>query len=921
MAKKRAWWKKKAESPAVGVPGGPGWEPVPGVRLRLTLRGHTSYVYRIAWSPDGRWLASPSNDTTIRIWDTVTGDVVRTLKEHTGAVISVAWSPDGRRLASAADDQSVRLWDAETGQAQQTLEGHTGNVKSVAWSPDGRRLASASSDKMVRLWDAETGQALQTLKGHTKPVSSVAWSPNGRRLASAADDQSVRLWDAETGRALWTVDGHATFVNSVVWWPESAVQRVASASYDKTVRIWEAETGQATNVLEGHTGFVACAAISPDAKLIASKGGSEDNTVRLWRCDTWQPVAIIPEPASDNWPPGVAFHPHEPLLATVGSDPGTEKEGEGDRLIHIWELDYAVLLGEDRSRTRESSDPKSSGVGSLTTSATTDSVLHATAKIVLVGDSGVGKTGLGWRLAHGEFKEHASTHGQQFWVLDQLNAQRKDDTQCEAVLWDLAGQPDYRLIHALHIADADLAVILFDPTHARDPLGSVHYWLGQLPSACPKILVPARIDRGSPTLTTDELDQFCRQQKITGGFVETSASKGVGLDELLERMKDQIPWDQKTAVTTTATFKRIKDFVLSLKEDRDGRQLIVTPAELRAMLESRRPDQAKRRSGDHEDGNDPNNSNYDEPATTAGAALRSIRPTDPPTFTDAQMLTAVERVASHGYVRMLNTSDNQTRILLVPELLNNLAASFILEARRNPKGLGAIEEQRILDDGYDFPELDGLNKSDHDLLIDATISAFVENRLSYRCFREHADETRLLVFPELMNLKKPLTDDGPLIDDLSYSVSGATENIYAALVVTLGYTNTFQRSDQWHNQARYEFAPDLICGFRRQEDEDGETSYTLFYSQGLGAPVKSLFQGLFESLLARKADQHQLIKVLRFAPVTCSECSTAVDRSQMRQRLADGKDFSSPAATTGMAATSHTTKIKTRRYATSSSAC
>ncbi|MDA0810449.1 MAG: TIR domain-containing protein [Planctomycetota bacterium] len=485
---------------------------------------------------------------------------------------------------------------------------------------------------------------------------------------------------------------------------------------------------------------------------------------------------------------------------------------------------------------------------------------------MLVGDSGVGKTGLGWRLAHGEFKEHASTHGQQFWVIDQLNAQRKDGTRCEAVLWDLAGQPDYRLIHALHVADADLAVILFDPTHTRDPLGSVHYWLGQLPPECPKILVAARIDRGSPTLTTDELDVFCRQHKISGGFVETSAFSGLGLDDLLERMQQQIPWDQKTAVTTTATFKRIKDFVLSLKEDRDGQQLIVTPAELRAMLES---------------------STGFQPVSQPDHGQDSRA-----TFTDAELLTAVERVASHGYVRLLNTSDNQTRILLVPELLNNLAASFILEARRNKKGLGAIEEQRVLDDDYDFSELDGLSKTDHDLLIDATIAAFLENRLSYRCFREHAGETRLLVFPELINLKKPVTDDGALVDDLSYSVSGATENLFASLVVSLGYTNTFLRSNQWHNQARYEPAdePQQICGFRRQEDDDGETSYTLCYSEGLGDPIRLLFQGLFESRLGRKSKQHQ-IKVLRFAVVTCGECGTKVERSQMRKRLAAGKDF------------------------------
>ncbi len=832
----------------------PGWQPVPGVTLRLTLRGHTGLIGRIAWSPDGKWLASPSKDMTIRIWDAVTGKVVRTLKGHTSEVNSVAWSPDGLRLASASHDKTVRLWDAKTGKERRKLEGHSESVYSIAWSPDGRRLASASSDKTVHLWDAETGRALHTLAGHSSQVNSVAWSPDGRRLASASHDRTVRLWDAQTGQALRILAGHSQAVGSVAWWPGLSVQRLATASGDKTIRIWDAETGQATHVLEGHTGALNCAAFAPDVPLIASKG---DDTVRLWRCDTWKPVTVIPEPATDKWPPGVAFHPHKPVLATVGSDPGT-KAGNADQLIHIWQLDYAVLLGRGLGFQPDISG-EDRQAGSLSHA---DTVLHTTAKIVLVGDSGVGKTGLGWRLAHGTFKEHASTHGQQFWVIDQLGGQRKDGTRCEAVLWDLAGQPDYRLIHALHVTDADLALILFDPTNSRDPLGSVQYWLGQLSPACPKILVPARVDRGSPTLTREELDLFCRQRGISGGVVETSASSGLGLDELLARIKDQIPWDQKTAVSTTATFKRIKDFVLTLKEDRASQQIIFTPVELREQLE-RRGTGFQPVSASHHGQDD-------------GAS-----------FTDPELLTAVERLASHGYVRLLKPSDGQQRILLVPELLNNLASSFIVEARRNEKGLGALEEQRVLDDGYRFAELDGLGKPDHDLLIDATIDAFLENRLSYRCFREIAGEKRLLVFPELMNLKKPLTDNGPLVDDLSYSVTGATENTYAALVVTLGYTNTFQRSDQWHNQARYEFAPGLICGFRRQEEEDGETSYTLFYSANLGPPVKSLFQGLFESLLARKS----LLKILRFTPVACAKCRSHLDRSVMRTRLADGKNF------------------------------
>ncbi len=265
-----------------------------------------------------------------------------------------------------------------------------------------------------------------------------------------------------------------------------------------------------------------------------------------------------------------------PLLASVGSKPDAP-EDERSRLTHFWELDFDVLLGkapEARPAMK--------------------AVHHTTAKIVLVGDSGVGKTGLGWRLAHGDYKEHSSTHGQQFWVVNELGTRRRDGTECEAILWDLAGQPDYRLTHALFLDDSDLALILFDPTDSRDPLHGVEFWLKQLkagqasrqsPDACQTILVGARADRGEARLTPGELDEFCRQRGISGGYLPTSAKEDIGLDELLQRMRVQIPWEQKSATVTTLTFKRIKDYVLKLKENRRRRKVIVSPQDLRKLLE------------------------------------------------------------------------------------------------------------------------------------------------------------------------------------------------------------------------------------------------------------------------------------------------------------------------------------------------
>ena len=172
---------------------------------------------------------------------------------------SVAWSKDPSRLASASFDSTVKIWDPVTGQCVSTLEGHSDLVNSVAWSNDSNRLASASTDYTVKIWDPTTGKCVLTFAGHGKTVNSVAWSNNSARLASASGDWlskrenkdcTVKIWDLVTAQCVLTLEGHSSSVKSVALSHDST--RLASMSYD-TIKIWNPVTGKCVSTLEfGH---------------------------------------------------------------------------------------------------------------------------------------------------------------------------------------------------------------------------------------------------------------------------------------------------------------------------------------------------------------------------------------------------------------------------------------------------------------------------------------------------------------------------------------------------------------------------------------------------------------------------------------------------------------------------------------------
>jgi WD40 repeat protein len=244
----------------------------------LVLRGHTASINSVAWSPDGKRLATGSEDHTARVWETGSSRELLTLS-GLGTIFAVTVSPDGTRFVTGSYlyDNAAEVWNSSNGGRLLILHGHSAPVSSTAWSPDGQRLATGSKDHTAMLWDASSGTELLTLNGHTQSVESVAWSPDGKRLATGSLDDTGKVWDAKTGKELFTLRGHSYSVDSVAWSPDGKL--LATGSADDSTKLWDAQTGKEILTLTGGNGSPNSLAWSPDGSQLAMGSG---DALKVW---------------------------------------------------------------------------------------------------------------------------------------------------------------------------------------------------------------------------------------------------------------------------------------------------------------------------------------------------------------------------------------------------------------------------------------------------------------------------------------------------------------------------------------------------------------------------------------------------------------------------------------------------------------
>lgn len=768
------------------------------------------------WTSDEQRIATAAAaDSYILIWSAITGKSIQMLERSNQPIKSMSVSPDGKMLASVTDEGTVYIWDINSGIVIKTLlvdyEGYDGyeSEQNIVWSPDGKTIAICSGP-IVDLYAVGTWESIESIEELSDSFSCIAWSPNSRTIVLGTIAGVINI--QEPGRVrLLRYEGHDEKINTISLSPNGKL--LASGSDDLTIKIWHTENGRLNFSFEGPTSPITKLTWSQDGQLLAA--ASKNGDIRIWQVNKGEELNFYRFPQRQKRLLNISF---SNTSLSVSS-------------LSMPDMEYADLL-------LTSLDPYHQ-----TIRQTKPSVKHISAKVVLVGESEVGKSCLARRLATNEYKEEGSTHGMRFW---QMNAEQLDpkskapkDEQRDITIWDLGGQDEYRLVNQLFLGDTTLALMLFSPDRGEKAIEDVREWNLRLEKqkrrATTKLLIGAKADAvNHEIIDQSSINTLVRDCGMLKEWHLVSAKDSTGIAGLKSAISKAIDWKSLSVTTRPRLFQLVREAII----ERQQRNEVVV---LYSVLEKQIQDSEL-----------PSNETYDPDAVR----------------------TVVDQLERQGLIVDTSLSNGERVLLLQIGYIGTYAGALIKAAKVNLRGVPALEMAEI----YGMKAFPGIKS-------DARLDAFTE-RIVIECVVQllirHGiclKHEGLLIFPsQFPTLQSDTQSNITQTVSLYYDFTGAIDNIYSSLVVKLALSERFGRIRLSHNQADYDH-----CGLRKVDRHSGFAHLDLLFSKDCSKETRDLFINFVEDHLQREG-----VEIKEVLEIVCT-CTYKFDEALVKERIDDNR--------------------------------